>query len=557
MAEVKDLLTEQESVREEQPQTVVVEAALVKKKMSPKKRKKLIRTAVVLALLAAVGLGARKLLDGGESSAPQEVITNEVTYGSITSVVKGSGVTKASSSETITLTTAGTVLEVLVEENQQVNAGDPLFTIDSPAAQMALQRAQSEVDGYAGRLAALEKNLEGLNLAAEYSGKVVDVVRLQPGDKVSAGMKVATLQDDTRLRLEQYYSYAYAGQIKAGQSAEVSIPALMTTVTGKVESVHMVSRITEEGAKLFVAEIVIPNPGILTAGMSASATVKLGNEEAYPYEAAELAFYRTRDITTTVGGTVISCDLRDYLNVSAGQVLLHIDGENGENEKFTLQQQLEEAEKNLRIAEQNLANCNAVSPISGRVIGLALRPGMEVAANTAVITIADTSRITVNAQVDERSISFVKMGMFVDLDQWGNMFSGMVESVSLSSTVNNGVATYPMVISAENFDGRINVNSSVNYSLVASQVENCLVLPIQCVREVPLDDGTTARVVFVQGDRPENAIEISVQVDGVPEDYWPVPVEIGIQDNYNVEIKSGVEEGTVVFTQVQSAYGWG
>ena len=80
---------------------------------------------------------------------------------------------------------------------------------------------------------------------------------------------------------------------------------------------------------------------------------------------------------------------------------------------------------------------------------------------------------------------------------------------------------------------------------------------IRSVREVPLDDGTTARVVFVQGERPENAIEISVQVDGVPEGYWPVPVEIGIQDNYNVEIKSGVQEGDVVFTQVQTAYGWG
>ena len=39
----------------------------------------------------------------------------------------------------------------------------------------------------------------------------------------------------------------------------------------------------------------------------------------------------------------------------------------------------------------------------------------------------------------------------------------------------------------------------------------------------------------------------------IPEGFWPVPVEIGIQDNYNVEIKSGVEEGTEVFTQILSA----
>ena len=44
----------------------------------------------------------------------------------------------------------------------------------------------------------------------------------------------------------------------------------------------------------------------------------------------------------------------------------------------------------------------------------------------------------------------------------------------------------------------------------------------------------------------------------MPDGYYPVPVEIGISDNYNVEIKSGVEEGDVVFTttQMENSYGW-
>ena len=36
-----------------------------------------------------------------------------------------------------------------------------------------------------------------------------------------------------------------------------------------------------------------------------------------------------------------------------------------------------------------------------------------------------------------------------------------------------------------------------------------------------------------------------------------MPVEIGISDDYNVEIKSGVEEGTVVFTQMHHLRGLG
>ena len=42
-------------------------------------------------------------------------------------------------------------------------------------------------------------------------------------------------------------------------------------------------------------------------------------------------------------------------------------------------------------------------------------------------------------------------------------------------------------------------------------------------------------------------------MDGVPDKgYYAVPVETGISDNYNVEIKSGLEEGDVVFTTVQT-----
>ena len=66
---------------------------------------------------------------------------------------------------------------------------------------------------------------------------------------------------------------------------------------------------------------------------------------------------------------------------------------------------------------------------------------------------------------------------------------GTVETVSLSSTVNNGVASYPITISADNTDGNLQVNSYVNYQIQASQNDNCLMVPIQAVRTVGLDAG--------------------------------------------------------------------
>ena len=559
MAEVKDLEREapaQEPVPAPPAENAPKEGAAPKwKNMPRKKRRKIVRWVILLVILAAAAVGAWKLL-GGKEEKEAQVVTDMVSYGSITSTVEGSGITKAKKSETITLTTSGVVQEVLVTEGQQVTAGTPLFVIDSEDARTAVQKAESDLEGYQKQLNTLQKDIAGLNLAAGYPGKLMEVATLNPGDTISKGQKVATLSDDTRLRLTQYYSYAYEGDIRQGQSVDVSIPALMTTLPGTVEAVHMVSRITPEGSKLFSADIVVKNPGSLTADMTASATVTVNGEVVYPYEAGKLAYYRTGDLCSTVNGTVISSSLVDYLQVAAGQVLVRIDGEESESELFALQQNVEEARKALDTARKNLDNCNAVAPIDGTVIGLMLQQGQEVDANTAVITIADTATIVVDATVDERNVSYVKPGMMVDIDQWGSTYTGIVESVSLNSKAENGVASYPMVISVDNYDGTLMTGSYINYSLVASENDNCLVVPIQCVKTVPLEDGSTGNVVFVKGDRPDNAIELTVPVDGVPEGFWPVPVEIGISDTYNVEIKSGVEEGTEVFTQMQTSDVW-
>jgi len=526
-------------------------------KLHRKKRRRMIRWMIFFLLAAIAAAVFFKVSDNKKAQGEGEVVVDMVQYGAITSMVDGSGLTKAKNSETITLTTAGTVMDVYVTEGQTVMAGDPLFAVDSPAAQTAVEKARSSVEGYQKQLSTAQKDIAGLNLSPGYSGKLMEVAALNPGDTISKGQKVAVLADDTRLRLKQYYSYAYAGDLTTGQSIDVSIPALMATVKGYVDAVHMVSRITPEGSKLFSAEIIIENEGALAAEMIASATAVVNGETVYPYEPGKLEYYRVGDLCSTVSGTVVSSSLVDYLQVTPGQVLVQIDGEESESELFAIQQNLETAQEELRVAEENLANCNAVAPIDGKVIGLSVSVGMEIPANTTMVTISDTRTITVNATVDERNISYIKTGMMVELDQWGTPAMGMVESVSLSSTVNNGVATYPIIISADNYDESIQVNSYINYSLVASQNDNCLVLPIQAVRTVGLEDGSMATVVYVKGDRPENAIEVPFVDEEIPEGFWPVPVEIGIQDNYNVEIKSGVEEGTEVFTQILSMNVWG
>ena len=509
---------------------------------SKKKRKKTTRRIIALVLVIALGFGLYRHFGKKEGAGEQQVVKDTVMYGSITSTVEGSGMVKAKNSETITLATAGTVTDVFVTEGQQVMAGDPLFTYDSPAAEKEVRDAKADIEGYQKKLNAAYKDIAALTLTAPYAGKLLETVQLTVGDEVS-GQKVATLVDDTRLY--------------AGQTVQVSIPALMATVDGTVEKVHMVKRVTSEGSELFSAEIVVPNAGVLAKDMEASATVAVNGETVYPYETGKLDYYRTSELSIP-SGTVVSTNLIDYLSVSAGQLLVQVNGENTENTIFDLEQSLQSAQKKLEEAEKNAAYANAVAPIDGTVIGLSIYAGQEVTGSTAALTISDTSTVTVSATVDERNVSYLKVGMSVNLSQWNGQSFGTISSVSLSSSANNGVVTYPFTIEADNTEGTLQVNSYVDYNLTASQSDNCLVLPMQAVRTVGLEDGTSATVVYVQADsEPDNMVQIPYMDEEIPAGFYPVQVEIGIQDNYNVEIKSGVEEGTVVFTQIMSDNVWG
>ena len=529
----------------------------LKKKKNKKNRKRLIAIVLIIAII----LGLWLLLGKKKGNGKQEVMTDFVQIGSITAVVDGSGLATAKQSEALTLTTPGTVMDVFVTEGQMVEAGEPLFTIDSPEAARKVQEARSNLEGAEKELSNAYKKSEGLNLSVPYSGKLIETKHFEPGDTIGEE-KVATLIDDTKMRLTQYYSYAYAGEIKAGQKVSVSLPKLMSTVEGTVEAVHMVSRISEEGSKLFSVDIVVPNAGVLSKDMEATAVLNLKGETVYPYESGKLAYYRTTDLNSTVGGTVISSNLLDWMQVSAGQVVLRIDGESNDIEILNKEQSLENAEKALEEAEKNYASCNATAPISGQVIGLAVIPGQEITSGekTVLVTISDTTTMVVKTTVNERSVSMIEAGMPVNIeDQSGNSAFGTVESISLSGTVSNtGTVSFPMVISVDNTEGNIRSNSYVNFTVSASKSDNCMILPIQSVRTVSLEDGSLATVVYVKSDgEPENAVVVSGEDETIPEGFYPVPVEIGIQDTTNVEILSGVEEGQEVFSQMMTTEVWG
>ncbi len=548
--------------------TAQTPAAEAKVKNQPagkkKKRKKgtvktIIVLAVVLAAAVGIGLGMWKFLFGEK---PKEILRDTAQIGSISNKVEGYGFTKAQSSATITLSTKGLVQEVFVKEGDFVNQGDPLYTIDSTDAYKALEEAQKTVDNYQKQLQAIYDAYNDLNVRPPFNGKLLleeGMQNLAVGNTMSTGTKLATLVDDSRMKLTLYYNYTYENDISVGQAVRVSIPASMSQIDGQVEQVNKVRYITPEGAVCFQVVIGMKNPGTLTAGMGATAILTgAAGEDIYAYDNGKLEYNRTADIVTKASGEILAVNLINYADVTTGDTLLQLSAEDNEEKIASLENQIKTAQEALTKAQENLNNFNAVAPISGTVISCGLVPDTEVAENTTAIIIADTSVMTVEINVDERSINYVKMGMTVDLTDWdGNMYMGTVTNISLNGNMENGATSFPVTIRMDNPGGSLMSNMSINYSFQASQADNCLVVPVQAVKNISDENGNPMSVVFVEkSSRPDNAVTVPEGVTGVPTEadgFYAVPVEVGINDVYNVQILSGLEEGDTVFTSYMAA----
>ena len=551
--------------------------------------RRILPLALAAAVLAAGGFGAVRLLGG--VGGGEQIVTDLVTRDTIQSTVKGSGAASARESVSLNPPVSATVLALHVKEGDRVEKGTVLYELDPAEAQKAteeakksLTEAEKGVTAAAERLQAAQKQLSeteeeyqkllaskaDLTVTAPFDGKLVEAASLLPDAEITAGQKLATLVSSNRLKLSLYYSYAYLDQLRVGQEAAVSIPAVMASVPGKISEINKVEFVTPEGSKCFEVVVALDNPGTLTEGMAASAGLTVGGQAVYPYQNGKLAYQETREVTAKVPGPLKTSFLHNHAPVKKGQAILVL----GPDE---LDKQLEEKRESVTSARESVdsartavesaqetlasaldkvkkaleqeADMAVKAPITGTVLTCLLEQGEKADAGQLGILLADTSVMRIDIQVDERNVSRVKTGMTCTITQTGlggeeNTFEGTVESVSLTGKSENGVSFFPAVVKVDNGDGAMLNGMSIEYELVLAQSEDCLVVPAQAVQYT--EQGSC---LFVKADRrPDNAVDLGDGVD-IPRGFYAVPVETGLSNSAQVEIKSGVEEGMEVFTQ--------
>lgn len=551
--------------------------------------RRILPLALAAALLAAGGFGAVRLLGG--VGGGEQIVTDLVTRDTIQSTVKGSGAASARESVSLNPPVSATVLALHVKEGDRVEKGTVLYELDPAEAQKAteeakksLTEAEKGVTAAAERLQAAQKQLSeteveyqkllaskaDLTVTAPFDGKLVEAASLLPDAEITAGQKLATLVSSNRLKLSLYYSYAYLDQLRVGQEAAVSIPAVMASVPGKISEINKVEFVTPEGSKCFEVVVALDNPGTLTEGMAASAGLTVGGQAVYPYQNGKLAYQETREVTAKVPGPLKTSFLHNHAPVKKGQAILvlgpdELDKQLEEKRESvtsaresvdsartaveSAQETLTSARDKVKKALEQEADMAVKAPITGTVLTCLLEQGEKADAGQLGILLADTSVMRIDIQVDERNVSRVKTGMTCTITQTGlggeeNTFEGTVESVSLTGKSENGVSFFPAVVKVDNGDGAMLNGMSIEYELVLAQSEDCLVVPAQAVQYT--EQGSC---LFVKADRrPDNAVDLGDGVE-IPRGFYAVPVETGLSNSAQVEIKSGVEEGMEVFTQ--------
>ena len=551
--------------------------------------------AVIVALIAA---GVFLVLKTRNAGSEETVNTTAVaTRGMLETYIEGSGVTAAKKREELGRDLKGTVTEVLVEVGDEVKKGDELIVVNPTEtrneletaqdeladAQRAVTEAQAEVTRAQNTLNTAQNQLSKLNVTAPFTGKIIPVTdeegsstTYRVGQQVSEGEVIGYMVDDSKMKLSLLFSSAYINDIQSGQGATVSIPSAMSEVSGTVSEVEKTERVSSDGVKVFRVVISVDNPGTLTKGVTATATVSAGSAgTVYPAEAGTLEYIREEAVTAQVSGEITSMNGIDYYSYSSGATIMRLSSDSAQDEVKNAQSgvttarngvttaQRQVTEKQARISELRdlIADSTIESPIDGVVVSLNAVEDQEITGTDALVVVADLNDIVVNADVMSTDVGAVQEGQPATMNMYtydGSqlMLTGVVESVALEPTQDGSggqgsMPTFRAVIAIDPIEGQsIYSGMMVDYQITTASSMDCLMVPSSAI--VNTEDGTA---VFAQPLLDENGEEIPFAetltipegTEGIPEGYYLVPVEIGISDSTNTEILWGIDEGTTVY----------
>ena len=503
-------------------------------------KKRLLRKRVLIpavACVVALSLGIH-FFGGGQTALAADLTytTAAVERRDITAEITGSGSLEAANSYSVTSLVDGTILADYFEEGDQVDEDTVLYDIDS--SDMASSLEQSEISlsqaqrSYNNKL----KDLADLTVIAPKAGQVVDIA-VEAGDDVSAGQTVATIRDSDTMTLKVPFLADEAAGFYVGQSAQVTLDSTFEVLNGTVTEVSGVDQVLTGNVIVRDVTIQVSNPGGLSTSQTGSATV----DGCASASGGSFSYLAERSVTAEVSGTVASIHVSEGDRLSQGGAILTLTSDNLEDELQSAAEALRNAELSLESRYDQLDNYTITSPISGTVIDKNYNAGENIETGQTLCSIYDLSYLTLTLNVDELDISNIQVGQQVLITAEaveGRTYTGVVTKVSVAGTSSSGTTTYPVTIRIDETDGLL-PGMNVDATITLDSAGGVLAIP-----SAALNRGNT---VLVTADSPSAANGTLMEgIGGDSEQYYSVPVEVGVSDDSYIEIISGLQEGDTV-----------
>jgi HlyD family secretion protein len=259
---------------------------------------------------------------------------------------------------------------------------------------------------------------------------------------------------------------------------------------------------------------------------------------------------------------------------------------------------LEQAQANYEQAHTNLAYTTITAPMSGMVVARKVQDGQTVAASFSapeLFNIADLARMQVEVAIQEADVGKLDTGMTATfkVDAYSDKsFEGRLVQIRNEPITNSNVVTYVGIVRVDNPDYLLKPGMTADVKIEVTRVQNVLVIPSSAMnpklgsllglaaarpgsgadstRKGRAEGGSPAgRSASGEGrmrrrdssDAPAGRYRpgaepnaglarnsprprtVYVLEKGVP---MPRPVEVGANDSYNSEVRTGLSEGEVV-----------
>lgn len=487
-------------------------------KSKKKKKRKIIRTVIsivlVLAIVLVVGVSMlRRRVREQFAMSDVEVESFEVTTGTISTVVSGSGTLQNVDTESVTVPSGVELTEILVSYGDTVEAGDLIAVADMSTVRIAMSELQTAIDDLDDQISDAKGDKVSSYVKAGVSGRV-KIIYAEADSNVADAMvahgALAVLSLDGFMAVD-----IETDALAVGDHVAV-IRADGTEITGTVDYAA--------GGKATV--LVTDN------GPQYDEEVTVQTEDGTQIGSGKLYIHNPLAITG-YAGTVNYVNVRENQKVYASSILLVLNNTQSSANYDALLRQRQESEETLLELLQIQRSGGVTAPISGSIYSAADLDEEEL---TEVAVISPDVSMEVTITVDESDILSLAVGQEADIAVSSvseDALSGIVTELDKTGTSGG----YSAVVTLDKIEGMLpGMTASVDVRIEG--VDDAIIIPVDALNR-------TSSGAYVYTSYDEETQQYGGRVD----------VVTGLSNDNYVEIKSGLTVGDTVYYTEEQTFG--